>query len=205
MTLPEENAVLEGLLVDLVPFGDAFIERELEWHNGPMREWWGLDGVMSRSRWEYRREQYQSEPGFRDRFIRFGIRTKDGRPIGVFSLVGIDGVNRFAEVGAGIGDPDYWGGGFGSDAMLLVTSYAFDWLDLRRLWLRTRDDNIRAQRQVEKCGFTLEGAWRDAEYYGGQRHTMLVYGLLRQEWPGRAALVERLGLAEKARAHGYSA
>lgn len=196
--------MLEGLLVDLVPFGDAFVERELEWQNGPMREWWGLDGLVSESRLANLREEFRSRPGFGERHVRFGVRAKDGRPIGVFSLMGIDMTHRRAEVGAGIGDPDYWGGGYGSDAMLLITAYAFEWLDLRRLWLRTRDDNLRAQRQVEKCGYTCEGAWRDSEHYGGRRHAMLIYGLLREEWPGRAALVERLGLAEKASALGYS-
>lgn len=112
--------------------------------------------------------------------------------------------HRRAEVDAGIGDPDYWGGGYGSDAMLLITAYAFEWLDLRRLWLRTRDDNLRAQRQVEKCGFTREAVWRDLVHFGVRHHAMLSYGLLREEWPGRAALVERLGLAKKASALGYS-
>ncbi len=42
--------MLEGLLVDLVPFGDAFVACELEWLNGPMREWWGLDGLLTGSR-----------------------------------------------------------------------------------------------------------------------------------------------------------
>jgi hypothetical protein len=32
---------------------------------------------------------------------------------------------------------------------------------------------------------------------------MAMYGLLREEWPGREALVEQLGLREKARARGY--
>ncbi len=195
--------MLEGLLVDLVPFGAAFEERERAWLNGPMREWWGLDGLLSQGRFEYLREERDARWGHRDRVARFGVRTKEGRPIGMFALVGIDGVHRHAEVGAGIGDADYWGGGYGSDAMLLITAYAFDWLDLRRLWLRTRDDNVRAQRQVEKCGFTLEGAWRDVDYYEGQRHANLVYGLLREEWPGRAALVEQLGLVERASALGY--
>ena len=196
--------MLEGLLVDLVPFGDAFVACELEWLNGPMREWWGLDGLLTGSRLAHLREEGQSRPGSRERLVRFGIRAKDGRPIGVFSLMGIDMTHRRAEVDAGIGDPDYWGGGYGSDAMLLITAYAFEWLDLRRLWLRTRDDNLRAQRQVEKCGYTREAVWRDLVHFGVRRHAMLSYGLLREDWPGRAALVERLGLATKPSALGYS-
>ncbi|MBI5960917.1 MAG: GNAT family N-acetyltransferase, partial [Chloroflexi bacterium] len=104
--------------------------------------------------------------------------------------------------GAGIGDPAYWSGGYGSDCMLLIVQYAFDWLDLRRLFLTTRGDNFRAQRQIEKCGFRREAASRLKTLTSqGQYQDSLYYGLMRSEWPGREEMVERLKLREKAEAH----
>ncbi len=191
--------MLQGVLVDLVPYGDEFEKRAVEWMNGPMREWWGMDGLMTEAehqRWLQRnRERSEAE---RAQFIRFGIHTKDDALIGTFGLMHVDATHRHAEVGAGIGDPAYWGGGFGSDAMLLIVEYAFNWLDLRRLWLLTSGRNVRAQRQVTKCGFTLEGCRREQEFYAGY-HDFLYYGLQADEWPGYATMVERLGLREKAR------
>lgn len=196
--------MLQGVLLDLVPYGQVFEAKSVEWMNGPMREWWGMDGLMTEAghqRWLQRhREQPDAE---RARFIRFGLRAKDGVPIGNFGLMHISAHSRHAEVGAGIGEPDYWGGGFGSDAMLLICEYAFKWLDLHRLWLLTSGRNLRAQRQVEKCGWTLEGRRRDLEYLDGQYSDFVFYGLLQSEWPGYTVMVERLGLREKARARGF--
>lgn len=195
--------MLKGLLVDLVPFDSRFESRIREWINGPMRVWWSMDGLVSQAAHERFRAEWEAKPDSqRNRHIRFGVATKTQVPIGVFSLMRIDPVHRQAEVGAGIGDPQYWGGGFGSDAMLLVCEYAFRWLGLRRLWLITREDNVRARRQVEKCGYTLEGMRRDAEYYDGLYRHMIMYGLLREEWPGRDVLTRRLELHQKAKARG---
>jgi RimJ/RimL family protein N-acetyltransferase len=190
--------MLYGLLVDLVPHGDVINERRVEWMNGPMREGWAMDGLFTHADWQRRLEGWINDPESQAENIRFGLLTKDGTPIGTFSLVNVDLTNRTAEVGAGIGDPAYWGGGYGSDAMLLIVEYAFRWLDLRRLWLTTMGTNTRAQRQVEKCGFAYEGARRNKIYFNNQYVDHLYYGLMREEWPGRDVMVERLGLREKA-------
>lgn len=196
--------MLQGVLVDLVPYDDEFEARTVAWMNGPMREWWAMDGLMTQAghqRWlERNRARPEAE---RQQVVQLGILAKDGTPIGSFNLVNINPTHRYAEVGAGIGDPAYWGGGFGSDAMLLLTDYAFNWLDLRRLWLRTSGRNARAQRQVEKCGYTLEARRREQEYYEGY-HDLVYYGLLQSDWPGYAVMAERLDLREKARERGFS-
>ena len=196
--------MLEGVLVDLVPFDARFEAQMLAWLNGPLRVWWGMSGLISRAARERWLAEWATAPeGERARSIRFGMLTRDAVPIGTFLLADIDPVHRQAEVGAGIGDPAYWGGGFGSDGMLLVVDYAFEWLGLRRLWLGTRADNVRARRQVEKCGYTLEGMCRHQEFYDGQFYDMALYGLLREEWPGRPEMVARLGLRDKAKARGF--
>lgn len=195
--------MLYGLLLDLVPFMAEFKKCERDWMNGPMREWWGMDGLLSQAQYERNQAEWRENPD-QGRSVRFGMRAKDGTPIGVFGVFQIDYYHRTAEVGAGIGDPAYWGGGFGSDAMLLIVDYAFAWLDLRRLWLTTMGQNVRAQRQVEKCGFKWEASRREELLdRQGDWQDFLYYGMLRDEWPGRAVMIERLGLREKAHARGY--
>lgn len=195
--------MLQGILVDLVPYDKRFLDREAEWLNGPMGEWWGQDGLKSQAMVQQRRERFHEQLGGGGTYVRFGVQTKSGLPIGVWVLAQISAHRRLAEVGAGIGDPTYWGGGYGSDAMLLITEYAFHWLDLRRLWLTTAGTNFRAQRQVEKCGFTREAVYRSAiRSKRGEAIDFLSYGLMRDEWPGREAMVERLGLAQKAALDG---
>jgi len=196
--------MLHGLLVDLIPHGETYYKHRRAWTNGPMAEWWGLDGLQSQASYDRWVESLRANDGERDRGVLFGLQAKDGTPIGTFGLFQIAAAHRTAEVGAGIGDPAYWGGGFGSDAMLLIVEYAFTWLDMRRLWLTTMGTNVRAQRQVEKCGFMREGARRSCVRTARGEYTdFLYYGMLREEWPGREVMVERLGLRAKAIAQGY--
>ena len=196
--------ILEGCLLDLFPFTESFEAHMVDWINGPLREWWNEDGLLTRSQRARENERRRQEPPGQS--VVFGMRAKDGELIGLFGLFDINPVHRIAEIGAGIGNSDYWSGGYGSDAMLLIVQYAFDWLDLRRLYLGTLGHNLRAQRQVEKCGFTQEVRCRVSEFLlGCVYYDELFYGLLREEWPGYAVMVERLGLREKARARGYLA
>jgi RimJ/RimL family protein N-acetyltransferase len=168
--------------------------------NGPMGVWWGMDGLRSRALHE--REGRQRLETQNRHWVEFGLQTKDGVRIGTYALLHINPVHRIAEVGAGIGDPAYWGGGFGSDAMLLICEYGFAHLGLRRLWLTTARRNARARRQVEKCGWTYEACQRGVYFYEHGYHDTVWYGLHADEWPGYAVMAERLGLREKARERG---
>lgn len=197
--------MLEGLLVDLVPFSNEFSDHEVAWMNGPMGEWWGKDGLVTQTGLDHFRGDWFASLVEQGLSLRFGMRAQNGTAIGTFVLFGVDYNHRTAEVGAGIGDPAYWSGGYGSDAMLLIVEYGFRWLDLRRLFLTTAGTNTRAQRQIAKCGFFKEAVRRQAiRTRKGEYIDFLSYGLLREEWPGRDVMIERLGLREKAQALGYA-
>lgn len=189
--------MLEGLLVDLVPYGNEHVEQESRWVNGDAWFWASVGDrpVLTRAQIKRHNEERaeRSEQG-RPYRVMFGIRTKDGKPLGDMAMNWILPHSRIAMLGAAIGEPEYWGGGYGTDALLLIADYAFDWLDMRKLWLGTMSLNARVLRQMEKVGFQLEARQREAYWADGQRADSMVYGLLREEWPGRAAMIERLGL-----------
>ncbi len=188
--------MLEGLLVDLVPLGDRFKALEHKWENGPAAFWGDMGDrqLLSQAVVERRQAERLQEQGPR-LTVPFGIQAKDGTPLGTFFVARLQPHSRVAVLGAQIGEPDYWGGGYGTDALLLVVDYAFDWLDLRHLWLVTMSLNARVVRQMEKVGFRLEARQRMAALADGAWHDGLIYGLLRDEWPGRAAVVRQLGLS----------
>lgn len=193
--------MLEGLLVDLVPYGQKFLALERVWRNNDSAFWSsGGDRYMaSRAAVERKRQEWaeEAERMGSSRGVMFGVQAKDGTPIGFFALTWLLPHSRLAMLGARIGDPAYWGGGYGTDALLLIIDYAFEWLDMRKLWLGTTSANVRVVRQMEKAGFALEARERRAALMDGVWHDGLLYGLLRDEWPGRDAMVERLGLRAK--------
>jgi RimJ/RimL family protein N-acetyltransferase len=189
--------MLEGLLVDLVPYGTRFAEQEPVWRNNESWFWAtvGERHILAKTQLDRRRQEraeWAEQHGSQN--VAFGIQTKDGKPLGDMSLNWVLGHQRLSMLGASIGDSDFWGGGYGTDALLLAVDYAFDWLDLRKLWLATMSPNMRVVRQMEKVGFMLEVRQREATWVDGKPGDILLYGLLREEWPGRDAVIERIGL-----------
>jgi len=113
----------------------------------------------------------------------FDICTLDNeRPIGFIGLFNLLWNHGDAMVSIGIGDPENWGRGYGTDAMLLILRYAFQELNIQRVTLGVFDYNKRAIRSYEKAGFKLEGRVRQAIQRDGAREDVLYMGVLREEW-----------------------
>ncbi len=119
----------------------------------------------------------------RDNAFEFAIfTTQDDKLIGTCGFHRPDPRNHHAEVGISIGEKDYWGRGYGTDAMQILLRYGFYELNLHRIELRVYSFNHRAIRSYEKLGFRLEVTERQATYRDGQYHDVLIMGLLRSEW-----------------------
>jgi RimJ/RimL family protein N-acetyltransferase len=65
--------------------------------------------------------------------------------------------------------------------------FAFQEVNLHRVFLRVRDDNARGIRAYEKCGFQQEGRLREAIYANGRYYDELWMGILRHEFEDRAS------------------
>ena len=102
--------------------------------------------------------------------------------IGNCALLDIDWRNRSGELGILIGEKDYWGQGYGTEAIRLLVKHAFETLNLHRVWLRVYETNPRAIRAYEKAGFVMEGRQRQAEIKNGKYIDVLVMSLLREEY-----------------------
>jgi RimJ/RimL family protein N-acetyltransferase len=114
--------------------------------------------------------------------IILGIETYDGVLIGNCGLHHLDDTSRNAEMGIVIGEQDYWGKGYGSDAIRTFLRFAFNELNLHRVYLHVHDYNARAIRCYEKCGFRLEGREREAHFHEGRYHDVLIMAILCNEF-----------------------
>jgi len=115
----------------------------------------------------------------------FAIEVIDGdQPIhiGNVGIHDVDWKNRAAEVGIVIGEKDYWGKGYGTDALKTLLRFAFQEMNLHRVQLRVHDYNARALRCYEKCGFQHEGRQRQALFRDGEYHDVLLMGILAGEF-----------------------
>ena len=113
----------------------------------------------------------------------FMIRTlADDRLIGFIGLDGIRWTHGDCFVGIGIGDPEYRGNGYGTDAIRVILRYAFIELNLHRVSLDVFEYNLRAIRSYEKAGFVVEGRERQFLNREGRRWDLVYMGILREEW-----------------------
>lgn len=113
----------------------------------------------------------------------FGIRTlADDKLIGNCSLFEISHKNRSAIFGIVLGEKDYWGKGYGTEATRLTVRFGFDELNLNRIQLEVYDFNPRARRAYEKAGFCHEGIRRKALFREGKYWDIEIMAILRDEW-----------------------
>jgi UDP-4-amino-4,6-dideoxy-N-acetyl-beta-L-altrosamine N-acetyltransferase len=88
------------------------------------------------------------------------VERTSGRSVGTIGLGHIDRVNRRAEYGVLIGEPDARGKGLAAEASRLLLAYAFGTLGLRRVYLHVLARNEDALRLYRRVGFQLEGVLR---------------------------------------------
>jgi RimJ/RimL family protein N-acetyltransferase len=104
-----------------------------------------------------------------------------GKAVGGIGLMPkSDVVRRSAEIGYWLGEA-YWGRGIATDAVRAVTAYAFDGLDLIRLYARVFAWNPASARVLEKAGYQLEGRLRNAVTKAGETTDALLYAIIKDE------------------------
>ncbi|RYE28848.1 MAG: N-acetyltransferase, partial [Hyphomicrobiales bacterium] len=111
--------------------------------------------------------------------IIFAIREKSTqRLVGVIQLIDIHPVHRSAELIIRIGADGDRGQGFGSEAVRMMTEFAFRDRNLQRVSLKVFANNARAIRAYEKAGLQTEGLLRRAAFIDGHWQNEVVMAVL---------------------------
>lgn len=101
----------------------------------------------------------------------FSIVLKENSAlIGHGGFVDIEQEKDEAQFRITIGNPNYWGKGFGTEASSLIVQYGFDVLEFSSIWLRVPIDNERAEKSYRKLGFIELGK----EEFGGEEFIKMV-------------------------------
>ncbi|ASN06484.1 GNAT family N-acetyltransferase [Virgibacillus necropolis] len=107
---------------------------------------------------------------------------ENNQPIGDIAMLDIDHQNQNSVVRISIFDKEFWGNGYGTEAMSLVVEFGFDSLNLHRVGLDVFAYNERAIKAYEKLGFKREGIVRDELFYDGEFHDSILMGVLKGEF-----------------------
>lgn len=113
------------------------------------------------------------------------FHKSDKKVVGTVGLLHINWYNRRAMIFYLIGEREYWGHGLATEAVKLMLDYAFQEIDLHKIFSGVIITNIASIRILEKLGFTLEGIDRDEFYIDGKYHDSKQYSILKNEWLNR--------------------
>jgi ribosomal-protein-alanine N-acetyltransferase len=80
----------------------------------------------------------------------------------------------------------YWRRGIMSEALRLVVHFGFHAVGLNRIQALVMPGNIPSAELLRTLGFTEEGLLRDYAFFKGRFQDLLVFSVLKREWPGRA-------------------
>ena len=115
---------------------------------------------------DFERFYHEDLKRYNRRSLRFAIEDEDGIHIGNCMCYDYNERRMHAEFGIMIGDPAYWGRGYGSDATKTLLTHIFETTDIRRLYLHTLASNRRALRSFINAGFRpYDHVWRDGKNF----------------------------------------
>jgi RimJ/RimL family protein N-acetyltransferase len=108
----------------------------------------------------------------------------DSHAIGAIGYVsGIDVERYSAEIGYWLGEA-YWGRGIVTEALMLMTIYVFESMNMLRLFALPFADNAGSIRVLEKAGYVREAILRSSSVKYGQPRDQLLYARVNDNWRG---------------------
>jgi RimJ/RimL family protein N-acetyltransferase len=175
---------MRGTKVGLGPATRASVPLVTKWENDFAVDVWSGDSFEPRTL-EFEQEGYDRHFVKNEHRDWFGFQIYElatMRLIGVSDIRHIDGVHGTAEMGIMIGEPDCWGKGYGTEAVILMLDYAFNGLNLHSMMLDTSSFNERAMRAYRKAGFREIGRRREAKRIAGRLYDVVYMDCLATEF-----------------------
>lgn len=117
-----------------------------------------------------------------DKLVLAICLVDSGKYIGNVMLQDIDWINRTARAPFMIGDKNYWGNGYATEARMLMLKFAFEERGLQRISAVVLENNIASLRIHEKCGFKKEGLMRNSMFKNGRYYNQYILGVLKDEF-----------------------
>lgn len=95
--------------------------------------------------------------------------------IGTAMIFNFDHEANHAEIGY-VFHKSHWGKGYGTEAVALMSAFAFESLKLHKLRACVVDVNVGSAKILEKNGFELEGRLKDHYFIDGSYYDSLLFG-----------------------------
>lgn len=153
------HRIVEGRKTRLRPaswgFSGAELERRYRWSGDDTLQYWSGSIPGGRSLAHFADTVGQRDWPSDGKRVSYAILTKDGHLIGMVSCYNIDRKHASGELGVYLGEQEFWGHGYGTDAITTFVRHLFENLGFDSIYLHTYESNLRAQRSYARVGFTV--------------------------------------------------
>jgi RimJ/RimL family protein N-acetyltransferase len=112
----------------------------------------------------------------------FAICDASGVHVGNVALGNIDWIDRNASLSLFIANTENRRKGYGRLAVDMILQFAFERLNLHRVYLRTSKKYPGAIQFWTSCGFVKEGILRQHKFQFGDYEDKIIFGMLREEY-----------------------
>jgi RimJ/RimL family protein N-acetyltransferase len=134
------------------------------------------------------RRRFEQDGLLSEDFTRLVVEDRSGRRVGLAGIDGVDLHSRVARISATILEPSERGKGLGTDAHRVLVAYLFLHRGLVRIESFVAAGNTAARSVLRRLGFVEEGVLRSRVFAHGQRHDVVVLGLLYEDWSRRSSV-----------------
>ena len=110
------------------------------------------------------------------------VDRKTKKLIGSMGLHSIDYIAGTAITGSVIGDKKYWGKGYGTEAKMMLLEFAFNELNLRKIYSYVIAYNERSLAYAKTCGYVEEARIPDHYSKGGKFWDQIILAVYRTSW-----------------------
>lgn len=171
--------ILQGDDVYLRRLAREDLSRTLPWIND--EEIMVIMGVRGPRNREMQEDWFENLKTREDNIVFAICLNESNDHIGNVSLFDINYIDSNAGLTVFIGDEENRGSGFGTEAVELLLRYAFDYLNLHKVYCKTNAENP-AVGLYKNIGFKQEGMLREQSYEYGEYVDKIKMGILAREF-----------------------
>ena len=118
----------------------------------------------------------------KENYILAIVDRASEKTVGIIGLHQFNWQARSAEYTIHIGEKEFWGKGIAGEATEYILRYAFETINLNRVWLGVSEPNVKAVKFYEKAGFAREGVLRDEIFKEGRYFNSIRMSMLKKEY-----------------------
>jgi RimJ/RimL family protein N-acetyltransferase len=178
-----------GQKTRLVPLErEKHFDNCVRWLNDPLVTAWTLIGDFPLTRLA-EQEFFDRVARSSDAEIVFAIELLDEKEehVGVCGIHNITYRHGVGTIGLIIGRPQLWRRGLGTDAIDVLTHYAFEVAGLRLILSEAMSENIASIKAQQKCGYREIGRIATRYWKRGAYRDAVLFALDREDWQAREA------------------